>query len=284
MKSKHFIRLMRPYQWIKNLLLFSPLFFSGRMDWAQILTVGWATVCFCLTSSLGYILNDWMDRDRDRFHHTKQNRPFSSGDIKGMEGLILVILLAVTVGGICVLSRFEPRFLMFLLLYFLLSVAYSLFTKHIVILELFSVSLGFVLRVLAGGAVSGIVISSWLFLTVFFISMLISVAKRLSEFEILGEEQAVLHRQSQAGYTRSYLQHVLWICGGITLVVYSLYVVGHGGIMVYSVLPASYGVFRFIYLTEQGRGSDPIKALFSDQQLLLTAVIFFVFLTTMIYF
>lgn len=253
------------------------------MDTQLFVPVCWGTVCFCLTSSLGYLLNDWMDRHRDRFHHEKQNRPFSSGKINGFEGLMLAVLLTVSVLAICFFSRFEQRFLLFLLLYFLLSVTYSLYTKHIIILELFSVSLGFVLRVLAGGAVSGIVISSWLFLTVFFISMLISVAKRLSEFEILGEEHAVLHRQTQAGYTRSYLQHVLWICGGITLVVYSLYVVGHGGVMVYSVLPASYGIFRFIYLTEQGKGSDPIKALFGDRQLMMTSLIFFTFMTVMIY-
>lgn len=232
---------------------------------------------------MGYILNDWMDRNRDCYHHKKQIRPFPSGKVNGKEAIVLLFLLFF---GVCIISisfRFEPHFLVILFLYFTLSVTYSLYTKHIVILELFSVSLGFVLRVLAGGAVSGIVISSWLFLTVFFISMLISVAKRLSEFEILGEERAVLHRKSQAGYTRSYLQHVLWICGGITLVVYSLYVVGHGGIMVYSVLPASYGIFRFIYLTEQGKGSDPIKALFGDRQLMVTSFIFFTFITAMIY-
>lgn len=253
------------------------------MDGHLFVPVFWGTVCFCLTSSLGYILNDWVDRHRDRFHHEKQNRPFSSGKIKGVEGIILAIFLMVILGVVCLLSRFEPWFLLFLMLYFLLSMAYSLYTKHIVILELFSVSLGFVLRVLAGGAVSGIPISSWLFLTVFFISMLISVAKRLSEFEILGDDKAIQHRQSQAGYTRAYLQHVLWICGGITLVVYALYVVGHGGVMVYSVLPASYGIFRFIYLTEQGKGSDPIKALFDDRQLVATSLLFFTFISVMIY-
>lgn len=253
------------------------------MDVQLFVPVLLGTVCFCLMSSLGYVLNDWVDRHRDRFHHEKKNRPFSSGKINGFEGGILAVLLTVSVVMICFFSKFEHGFLFFLLLYFLLSVTYSLYTKHIVILELFSVSLCFVLRVLAGGAVSGIVISSWLFLTVFFISMLISVAKRLSEYGILGEEQAVLHRQSQAGYTRSYLQNVLWVCGGITLVVYSLYAVSHGRLIVYSVLPASYGIFRFIYLTEQGRGSDPIKALFSDRQLLLTSVLFFIFLTMVIY-
>lgn len=280
---KQYAILIRPYQWVKNLLLFSPVFFSGRIDRQNLMLVLWAAICFCLTSSVGYIINDWIDRERDRYHHEKLKRPFCSGTVNGMEALILSGLLICSVCGIIYWQELNVSFTSILIIYFFLTTSYSIYIKQVVILELFAVSMGFVLRVLSGGAVSGIDISSWLFLTVFFISMLISVAKRLSEYHILGEEDAVLHRKSQIGYTRSYLQNVLWVCGGVTLVVYALYVVDHGGVIMYSVLPASYGILRFIYLTEQGRGCDPIKALFSDRQLMLTSLFFFVFLTVMIY-
>lgn len=274
---------MRPYQWIKNVLLFSPVFFSGRLEVHTIQLVVWAAACFSLTSSVGYVINDWADRHRDRYHSEKKNRPICSGLVSGRGALIFSACLIIGVIGIIVGFELNAVFQVFLIIYFILTTSYSFFLKNIVILELFAVSMGFVLRVLAGGAVSEINISNWLFLTVFFISMLISVAKRLSEYQILGEEDAVLHREIQTGYTRAYLQNVLWVCGGITLVVYALYVVDHGGVIMYSVLPAAYGILRFIYLTEQGRGSDPIKALFSDRQLMLTSLVFFVFLTIMIY-
>lgn len=143
--------------------------------------------------------------------------------------------------------------------------------------------MGFVLRVLAGGAVSSIAVSSWLFMTVFFISMLISVAKRLSEFNYLGKEKAILHRSSQSGYSIAYLTSMLWSCGAITLVVYALYVVEQGGIVVYSVLPATYGIFRFIYLADLGKAGDPVKVLFTDLQLLITALFFLIFIGITIY-
>lgn len=268
---------------MKNLLLFAPLFFSGQISDKPVTDLILAFICFCFASSSGYILNDWLDRDRDQFHDEKKNRPISSGNISGVEAIMLSVVLVSVVVAICSLFQLSYDFILILCIYSGLTISYSFYAKHIVILELFSVSMGFVLRVLAGGAVSGIVISSWLFLTVLFISFLISVAKRLSEFEVLGEDVAVLHRQSQGGYTRAYLQHLLWGCGCITLVVYSLYVVEHDGVMIYSVLPASYGIFRFIYLTERGRGSDPIKALFSDRQLFLTAMFFLIYLALIIY-
>lgn len=277
------IQLIRPHQWVKNCLLYAPLFFSGQLFSYSIVYVTCAVICFCIVSSIGYIFNDWVDRDRDKYHPEKKTRPFCSGSVTGIEAFFLVGIL-ISVLAFCIwYFNFGNRFKIILLLYLALTLSYSLHIKHIVILELFFVSLGFVLRVIAGGAVSSIPISNWLFLTVFFISMLISVAKRMSEFIKLGQEKAIQHRSSQEGYSFSYLEHLLWICGGVTLVVYALYVVDQGGIMVCSVLPASYGIFRFIYLSEKGKGADPIKALFRDRQLMATTLVFFSFMAIMIY-
>ena len=113
--------------------------------------------------------------------------------------------------------------------------------------------------------------------------MMISIAKRLNELKELGKDDAILHRKSQIGYSLMYLNSMLWACGSVTLVVYSLYAVEHGSLVIFSVLPASYGIFRFIYLADLGRGSDPIKTLFSDRQLLLTTLSFLFVLTFVIY-
>ncbi len=179
--------------------------------------------------------------------------------------------------------NFPAQFIYYLLGYALLTISYSLYIKKVVILEIFTIASGFVLRVMAGGALCNIEVSSWLFMTVFFIAMMISIAKRLNELKKLGKNDAVLHRKSQIGYSLNYLNSMLWACGSITLVVYALYALEHGTLVMYSILPASYGIFRFIYLTDLGKGSDPIKTLFSDRQLLLTTLIFLLFLSLIIY-
>jgi len=113
--------------------------------------------------------------------------------------------------------------------------------------------------------------------------MMISVAKRLNELELLGPEAAIQHRGVQALYSASYLRHLLWACGSITLVVYALYTMDHHAIIRFSVIPAAYGVFRFLYLVDKKKGSDPIKTLFADRQLLLATLIFLMILTVVIY-
>ena len=278
------IRLIRPYQWIKNLLLFSPLFFAGRVVESTLLTVSAGAVLFCLVSSLGYLLNDWMDRKKDIHHFSKKTRPFAARTVSGKQGLFLAASLF---SGVCILITLYPlplQLIFYLILYTVLTCCYSLYIKNVMILEIFCVAIGFVVRVQAGGAAAGVKISSWLFLTVFFIAMMISIAKRVNELKELGQEAAVLHRKSQAGYSDNYLNSMLWACGSITLVVYALYSVEHGTLVVYSVIPATYGIFRFIYLTDLGRGSDPIRTLFSDRQLLVTTLIFLFFLTIVIYY
>lgn len=282
-KFKHCIKLLRPYQWIKNLLLFSPLFFSGNFIDKSLYITSLGVMVFSLISGLGYIVNDWVDRNNDKFHPDKKNRPFCSGAVTGQDAILLSGGIGFIIMLIFLISNFPVPFMLYLASYTVLTIAYSLYLKQIVNLEIFAVASGFVLRVLAGGAVCGIEISSWLFLTVFFIAMMISIAKRLTELKGLGKDTAILHRGSQGGYSLNYLNSMLWACGSVTLVVYGLYAVEHGALVVYSVLPATYGIFRFIYLTDQGEGADPIKTLFSDRQLLLTTLIFLLFLAFVIY-
>lgn len=280
---QHYIRLLRPYQWVKNLLLFAPLFFSGNILDDAVLITGAAIGIFSLVSGLGYVLNDWLDRETDRFHPDKKRRPFPSGKITGKPATFYSGIVFIFIFIIVLLLDFPANFIYYLLAYASLTVSYSLFIKQVVILEIFIVAVGFVIRVLAGGAACSIPVSGWLFLTIFFIAMMISVAKRVTELKQLGKKTAVLHRKSQDGYSLNYLNSILWACGSITMVVYALYALEHGIVVMYSVVPATYGIFRFIYLTDLGRGSDPIKALFSDKQLLLTTFIFLMFLSMVIY-
>lgn len=283
MFSNKYLKLIRPYQWIKNLLLFSPLFFSGKISGETIGHTFLAVIVFCLVSGVGYIVNDWMDRKSDCFHPQKKYRPFPAKTVSGIQGFVFIMILIVLTGILLFVSKFSASFIIYTAVYLFMTLSYSFYLKSIVILEIFIVAIGFDIRVLAGGAASGIEVSSWLFLTVFFIALMISVAKRLNEHDELGMENAVFHRKSQAGYSLNYLNSMLWSSGGVTLVVYALYAVERGSLVVFSVIPATYGIFRFIYLTDKGKGSDPIKTLFADSQLLLTTLIFFLFLSVVIY-
>lgn len=280
---KEIIKLIRPYQWIKNLLLFAPLFFSGHIFDKKLWMTGAAVMVFSFTSAIGYIVNDWMDKDKDRHHPGKKDRPLCSGRLPVKTGVILIFVLAALTMLACLICDFPLSFLLYLGLYTITTLSYSTGLKSVPILEIFIVAFGFVIRMLAGGAVCSITVSSWLFLTVFFIALMISTAKRVNEHIELGKEKAELHRKSQSAYSMNYLNNMLWSSGGVTLVVYSLYAVENGPMIVFSVIPAAFGIFRFLYLTDQGKGSDPIKTLFSDWPLFLTTVVFFLIISLVIY-
>lgn len=282
-KFNSYIQIIRPYQWIKNLLVFAPIFFAGRFtEWNLLRLTIETSVIFCAVASLGYVLNDWMDRDQDACHPEKRKRPIPSGRLKPKDLLLLVVLL----GSVAVLLSGEfaanPGLIACILSYLALTTIYSLGLKNIESLEIFMVASFFVLRVMAGGLATGIPVSDWLFLTVFFLALLITLAKRKSELVVLHKD-AHNHRQSLTHYSPAYLDHFLWTMGGISILAYGLYVVGNKNNIIYSIIPATYGIARFLLLVDRGKGGDPILTLVKDPHLVLTVLIFFGFLCYHIY-
>lgn len=279
--SPYFI-LIRPYQWIKNLLLFAPLFFSGRIDAESLILVVYGMICFCIASSLGYIINDWIDRSRDINHPYKRSRPFVAGAISIKHAFILWSSLFFFL--LFLLLSFVPpmAFIVYIFLYLVLSISYSLYLRRIILLDIFAVSFGFVIRVLAGGAITGIEVSKWLFMSVFFLAMIISIAKRKSEL-ILLKENISYHRESLKRYSQEDLSKMLWIMAGISIVVYIIYCMEKKNGLIYSVIPATYGIMRFCILAEQGKTADPTRLFFEDPQLIIATLIFLVFLSIKIY-
>ena len=277
-----YLRLIRPYQWIKNLLLFAPLYFSGNIDTEAIILLIYGITCFCMASSLGYMVNDWIDQRRDSNHPEKKDRPFATGSISIKKAFILWLILFFLL--LFMLIGFAPPglFIFYIFLYMGLSILYSFYFKDIILLDIFIISFGFVLRVLAGGVITGIEVSRWLFMSVFFLSMIISIAKRKSEL-ILLKEYASSHRKNLMIYKQEDLSKMLWIMAGISLVVYIIYCIEKKNDLIYSVIPATYGIMRFCILAEQGRTADPIKLLFKDIQLIIVTIIFLTFLGIRIY-
>ena len=172
---KDYIRLVRMPQWIKNTFLFVPLLFS--LNFLEKTIAGF--LIFCLTSSIVYIVNDISDIDADRAHPVKKDRPLAAGRISIKSAITLVIALAVPV--IISLLFFNYKFGILLFSYFLLNVFYSISFKHIVILDIFSIAAGFMIRVVSGAYIINVEISYWLLLTTMFISLFLASMKRHSE-------------------------------------------------------------------------------------------------------
>src|SRR5437667_8270054 len=198
---RNILRLLRPRQWIKNCSIFAALIFSGQLlDIPTLLHVSYGFLIFCALSSSIYVINDMFDVKKDRMHPFKRFRPLAHNDIP----LPLAAGIAVVLGaGSLLISYFIlPGFFIIAAIYFLLHVFYSLFLKHIEIIDILTLAGGYILRVFAGEVLSGFHISAWLFLTVISLSLFLAIGKRRSELTLLSN-----HAKGQIITTRKTLSH-----------------------------------------------------------------------------
>jgi len=265
------IMTMRPKQWAKNLLVFAAPVAAGKIldgdtPWKTLL----AFVAFCFISSVGYIVNDIRDLDRDRKNPTKSKRPLASGKItatQAMYVLALCILLGATAASFLSFS-----FQLVLLLYLASTLSYSFGLKHQPVVELMVVALGFVLRAIGGGAATGTPISRWFLVVTSFGSLVVVVAKRLAEAESLANADV---RPVIRDYPLPFLRFVLAVSAAVTLTGYSLWAFSlpesrHFGQM--SLLPLCLGLFRYVWLVEKGFGEVPEDLLLRDYVLLISGL------------
>ena len=274
------LRLLRPAQWLKNLMLFFPPFLSGAIGHSGLPASGMAPfLAFCCASSTAYILNDLMDLELDARHPFKSHRPLPSGDVSRATARILLVVLFTA--SLVLGAKVSWLFLEFLLLYLLISAAYSLFLKDQPILDIFCISSGFVIRLHAGGAAFGVMISDWLFLTVFLLAAFLSVGKRFSERRSLGGE-AGQHRRTLGRYPDGFLESAMYLSGASVLVTYSIYVMTKP-MLVYTVPLCLFGLLRYLYRVKSGGEGDPTNSLLMDPQLLVTGVVWTVFVAVWVY-
>ena len=257
----NYVKLLRPRQWLKNLMLFFPPFLGGMLHNIQDLGVGLVPlVSFCLASSASYVVNDLADVERDRRHPQKKGRPIAAGLVSPAIAFLLCLLL---VGGALILAwKISLVFFGILFLYLANSLIYTLKLKSMPLFDLFSISIGFLLRLLAGGEAFGLPISDWLFLSVFLLSLFLSTGKRLSEKIALGD-LAGDHRQSLASYSELYLQGSMFMTGAIVLVTYTMYVISRNT-LIYTVPLCAFGLMRYVLRIESGESGDPTESLLRD--------------------
>jgi 4-hydroxybenzoate polyprenyltransferase len=277
LRPGEWLRLARPRQWSKNLAVLAALIFAVRFrEAADLLLAGEALVAFILLSASVYAFNDLLDADSDRRHPVKKLRPIAAGHVSRGEALLLAGLWAGA--GLGLALWLGLGFLACAAAYLLLSGAYSLWTKHQVILDVLSLSAGFVLRAAAGALVLHVRISEWLLVCSTLLALLLGFAKRKAELEALAGKPA-LQRRSLEHYSLPLLDKLITIVASVTLMAYALYAVSahadsRGPWMLLTVPYVLYGIFRYLYLADKkGLGSAPELVLLGDRALQVTLVL-----------
>lgn len=264
------VRIFRPTQWLKSLILLFPSFLGGELLAPGMIGRGiLPLVSFCLASSSTYILNDIIDRESDRNHPRKNKRPIPSG---GVSIPIATIMGLFSLAGAVILAfGISTVFISILVAYVLVSVMYSIYLKNLPIVDLFCISAGFLFRLQAGGEAYNIEVSEWLFLSVFLLSIFLSTGKRLFEKSALGDS-AGRHRKSLESYPPGFLDGIMYMTGGAVLVTYTLYVIEHH-VLIYTVPLCCFGLLRYILRVKSGLGGDPTESLLKDGPLLVIGVL-----------
>jgi 4-hydroxybenzoate polyprenyltransferase len=270
--ARAYLLAMRPKQWTKNVLVFAALVFSHQLtDIQALFQVTLAFVCFCMASSAVYLLNDLRDRESDRLHPVKRFRPIAAGQVPVGHAAVLSGLLAIVALGAGFFIT--PYFSMLLLGYMLLNVAYSVFLKHFVIIDVFSISTGFVLRAAGGAVVLAVPISPWLYVCTVVLALFVGFGKRRSELTLL-EDGAGGHRKNLDEYSAPLLDQFILITAGATVMAYSLYTfvadnLPDNHLMMLTIPFVLYGIFRYLYLVhEQQEGGAPEQLILTDRPLL----------------
>ncbi len=271
-KISAFIKLLRPKQWIKNLFVFAPLIFAKHVfEYSYLTTVVAAFILFCLISSGVYVLNDIIDCEKDRLHPKKKNRPIASGTISKVEGgfLLLVLLPLVLVASFFV----DVYFGVVILLYFLNNTFYSFKIKHMVILDVMSIAVGFLLRVIGGALVIRVDISPWILLCTLLLSLFLGFSKRRNELVVM-ETDAQNHRKILEEYSLEFIDNMLSIITASTVMAYSLYTFSTNNKnynMMVTIPFVLYGIFRYQYIIyKKKEGGSPEETVLSDIPLIVS--------------
>lgn len=267
------LKLMRPYQWVKNVFVFIPLFFGGLLtDLAQLLNSIIMFVAFCLAASSIYCFNDIIDVEADRNHYAKRNRPIASGAVSIKQAYVVMFaLIAVSIAILWFLLS-DVNALMIVAFYWLLQVAYCAILKRQAIIDVTILAFGFVLRIIAGGIAADVTVSKWLVLMTFLLTLFLGFAKRRDDV-LLYNKDGKSPRYNTRRYNLTFLNQALTICGSVMLVCYIMYTVSpevmakFGSHYIY--LTSIYvllGLLRYIQLTVvDEKSGDPTKMLLHDR-------------------
>ncbi|MCL6611475.1 MAG: decaprenyl-phosphate phosphoribosyltransferase [Peptococcaceae bacterium] len=265
---------MRPKQFIKNLFVFAGIIFSGNLfNIPMLLKVTGSFVVFCLISGAVYLVNDIVDLDKDRNHPKKKSRPLAAGliSIRGSAAAAAMI----SAGSLALAFALSPALGVISAAYLGLMFLYSFYLKSIIILDVFTIALGFVLRVVAGTEVIRVYLSPWAVMCTFFLALFLALGKRRNEKIVLGDN-ANNHRASLESYSMALIDQLISIVTTSTIVSYFLYTfkTGQELISIITVPFVLFGLFRYLYLVySENSGGSPEEIVISDRPLQITALL-----------
>jgi len=290
-----YLKLLRVEQWVKNLFVFAPLFFSGNITNLELLTKSiFAFITFSFVASSIYIINDYSDIESDRKHPEKKNRPLASGIIsKATAKVFLIILLALVVITIFTMQTLFAtdywQFAVIILFYFVMNLAYTFKLKHVAIVDVCIIAVGFVLRVLAGGYASGILISQWAILLTFVLALVLALGKRRGE--LVNAQVSGRTRKSLDGYNVQFADIALSISCALAIVCYLMFTLSpevqqrfHPRVF-YTVFFVVFAFLRYLQQTlVYNKTESPTKIIYKDRYIQVTLVFWLAAFLLQIYF
>ncbi|MBN2226853.1 MAG: decaprenyl-phosphate phosphoribosyltransferase [candidate division Zixibacteria bacterium] len=283
------IKLLRPSQWIKNGVVLAGLIFAGKAQATGLVERALlAMIAFCLLSSTVYVLNDIIDRDRDRQHPLKKNRPIAAGKIAIPSAIMIAVPMAVAAMVICYLIN--SNVLIVAIAYLTLHILYTSLLKNIVIIDVMAIAAGFVLRALAGAVAIEVEFSGWLLISTFLLALFLGFGKRRHELTLLADE-ASGHRRILASYSPYFLDQLIGVVTASTVITYLFYTLSSevsaklGTDYLFVTIPfVIYGIFRYLYLVHQEeRGGSPTTLLLTDWPLLFDVVLWLASIIIILY-
>lgn len=280
---KEYFKLIRVKHYLKNLLIFFPLFFSHNLfNLNLLLKLILSFLSFCFACSIVYIVNDIKDRDKDKLHEKKKNRPIASEKIS-IKNALFVIFILVILSGLCFFFSEANIFAgIYIIIYIFINLLYSFGLKNVPLLDIMILSSGFLIRVLFGGAVVDIDISNWLYLTVISMAFYLVIGKRRNEINnSKGETRKVLKY-----YTKDFLDKNMYMCLSLAIVFYSLWTMDYSStnsLLVWTVPLVIIICMKYSMNVENGGDADPIEVVYSDKMLLFLIVIYGLSLVSVIY-
>ncbi len=279
---KYLLLLLRPRQWSKNLVLFAGLIFSYNVFDFQLLAISiMAFISFCLLSSSAYIINDIYDINKDRAHPKKKLRPLAASKVTPKQALILfspLLTAALTLAWLI-----NINFTISASAYFLVAISYTIWIKNILILDLFAIASGFLIRALAGALAIGVDVSPWFLFCALLLSLFLALTKRRQELVKLGENGAK-YRKLLAHYPLPYLDQLISVVTASTIISYSLYTFTAGPtVSLMLTIPfVTYGIFRYLYLVYAVETADNPDELLLKDIPLIVAIVLWVLLSLVI--
>lgn len=287
---KKYLQLIRVSQWIKNIFVFAPLLFSKHLFEADyFFKSSLAFISFCLVSSSVYILNDIVDKEKDKKHPKKKLRPIASGSISIKIASFLALAFLFFSSYLAIKTNIYLFYL--IISYFLLNIFYSFLFKNIVILDMMTLAVGFILRVYAGGVVINVEISNWLIISTFFISIFLAAMKRRSELSLV-ENAEINTRKVLSEYSVYFADLIGAVSASCLLIAYAMYTINDKTInyfgndyIAFTNIFVAFGIFRFMYLAyKKSKGENATEIMLTDLPMMINLLLYSASIVIIVYF